>query len=120
MRRTPGLQRFGRQLATLLLVFGALLLAGIVGYDAGEEPHDCCPELASLDDEGEDCCDSDFGRCCVGTHITVPASPPEPLDAPGVRVDPPSPPPAPRLIARNVGPPPTPPPIGIRTAQARG
>lgn len=104
-----------RVLLLLLFVVGSVF--GGVG-DVG--PHladaavavahdDCCPDTTP--DDGSDCCDEDFGRCCAGGSFTAPVvavAPAEPrIKASEKRSALP-----PHLaLSRANGPPPTPPPI---------
>ena len=72
---------------------------------------DCCPSPCE-ESEGEDCCDTDFGMCCLSSAAILP---PAPLGAQPVAmliVDPHRPLPPELLHSRATGPPPSPPPIG--------
>ncbi len=35
---------------------------------------DCCPPKAEQPDEAEDCCDDDFGMCCIGGVAILPSA----------------------------------------------
>jgi hypothetical protein len=71
---------------------------------------DCCPP-GPESAEGEDCCDEDFGLCCVSISATLPAAALSDLWVDHVAVDVSAPFHSEPLTPRANGPPPFPPPI---------
>lgn len=48
------------------------LVDALAGWGA-ETAVDCCPPGADDQDQGEDCCDDDYGMCCVLVAANLPA-----------------------------------------------
>ncbi|MCO4748136.1 MAG: hypothetical protein KC912_25300 [Proteobacteria bacterium] len=117
-RSVAGAQAIARRVILMLLaVLLVALPAGggdLQGVGAGyssEEGCDCCPDKTPGD--GEDCCDSDGGVCCVsGTSVALLAIATHSEEALLPTLESRALMPTHLLLPRAQGPPPTPPPIG--------